>query len=343
MLSYEDVEKYLTYIFTGEKYVNIKSGLNDINLIFKYPNNKIKQVADFVYDRSFDEAVKQGMLPKKELEALIIRKGFFTEEDEARILKLESKVKAQEALLSKATKVKANSDRVKGIIGKYRKEITEIKYKKISKLSMSAEAKADEDKITYICSQCTYKEDYNKLWDNYDAMLNDNNNYLREKIIIAYTRFINGLDTSIIRFIARSNAWRIRYISSQKTSDQLFGLPTSEYTTDMLQLVYWSNYYQNIYEMLPEDAPPDDVIEDDDALDAFMNAFYEERRKERDAKRAKKGTKGMSAFDKQEVIVTQSHELYHDIEYDKPKEALKSKYKDSSEVKVKDTAKKVKK
>jgi hypothetical protein len=116
-----------------------------------------------------------------------------------------------------------------------------------------------------------------------------------------------------------------------KVSEPLFGVPASQYTSDMLNLMYWSNYYQNIYDMMPEDRPPDSIIDDDDAIDSYMNAYYEEKNREDAARQSKDRTQGkLSAFDKEEVIVTQANELYEDIEYDTPREA--QRIKDRSEV-----------
>ena len=81
--------------------------------------------------------------------------------------------------------------------------------------------------------------------------------------------------------------------------------------------------------MMPKDRPPDLIIEDDDALDAYMKSYYEERNREDATERSKyqnqqnRGT--LSAFDREEVIVTRSNELYEDIEYDRPREAQKIK------------------
>jgi hypothetical protein len=59
-----------------------------------------------------------------------------------------------------------------------------------------------------------------------------------------------------------------------------------------------------------------------------MKNYYEERNRE-DASRRSKRTSGgkLSAFDKEEVIVTQSHEMYEDIEYSEPREARAIKEK----------------
>jgi hypothetical protein len=81
--------------------------------------------------------------------------------------------------------------------------------------------------------------------------------------------------------------------------------------------------------MMSRDRPPDSVIDDDIALDAYMKEYYEERNREDASEWSKNKNKGaqgkLSAFDKEEVIVTQSNELYEDIDYDKPREAQKIK------------------
>lgn len=322
-LSYEEVERYLSKIFTGKHYVYI----DDLLVVFKFPASNIKQKADLMYQRSYNSAVKEGILPVKDLEELVEKRNLITVFDKEQLKKLQGQLEAQEILLSKTTRVKANQERIKQAIRRFKHEIREIEIKKSSKLIMSAETKAEEDKTFFICCSCTYKEDENSLfWSSYKEALKEVNIVQKDRILLEFIRFYSGFSTEIIRALARSSLWRIRYVNSIKTSDPLFGVPASEYTTDQLNLVYWSNYYQNIYEMMPEDRPSDLVIDDDDALDAYMKAFYEERNREDAGRKHKNKRSGkLSAFDAEEVIVTRSHELYKDIEYDKPREAHKLK------------------
>jgi len=321
-LTYDGIEKYLTQIFTGIGYSYVDGFL----LIFKFPSNEIKQRAQLIYERAFEDAVKSGMLPTEQLEKLVEARNLITVEEIKRLQKLKSQLEAQEILLGKTTRVKANQERIKQVINRLRTEIRQIEFKKSSKLLMSAETKAEEDRTFYVCSRCVYNEDDSLFWPSFDAAKKETRLDLKDNILIAYLRFYSGLPVDVIREIARSGLWRIRYINSMKTSDPLFGVPTSCYTTDQINLSYWSNYYQNIYEMMPEDRPSDLVIEDDDALDAYMKGFYEERTREEAARRSKNKRSGkLSAFDSEEVIVTRSHELYQDIEYDTPREAQKLK------------------
>ena len=329
-ITYDELERYLSRIFTGIELVYINNGSTDICVEFRPVNNTVILRANLVFDKVYNEAITEGMLSSEDLEKLIKKRNIFTEEDEKKIEKLRAQLEAQEILLAKTTVVKAKQDRIKDITRRMRSEINELYSKKSSKMSMSAESKAEEGKSLYLCWASSYNSDTEELlWSNYNILLKETNLNFKDAIFFSFLKYNRGIDTRIIRHIARSNLWRIRYVTSLKTSETLFGVPTSEYTNDMLNLAYWSNYYQSIYEMMPEDRPSDLVIEDDEALDAYMQSYYQERNKEDAARRSKHKTSGkLSAFDKEEVIVTQSNELYEDIKYDKPREAQKIKNKD---------------
>ena len=328
VLTDEKAESYLNQIFIGQRLFYIEEKL----FLFKQPDNYIKAQADLVYDNTYEDAVKTGMLPVEKLEEILEERHIISDKEQKELEGLKSQLYAQQILLGKTTKIQANQDRIKEIINRLKEEISVIESKKLSKLAMSAESKAAEEKALYLCWACTYiktGDDYKLYWKSFDNLLDEYSLELRNKILIQFLQFKAGIPTEIIRFLARHSLWRIRYITSQKVSDQLFGVPTSQYTNDMMNLAYWSNFYQNIYEMMPKDRPTDLIIEDDDALDAYMKSYYEERNREDAAERYKHQTQQsrgtLSAFDKEEVIVTRSNELYEDIKYDKPREAQRIK------------------
>jgi len=332
-ITHEQLERYLVEVFTGKKLVYVNNGSEDICIEFRQSNNMVRLRANIIYDESYDEAISEGLLSTKDLEKLIIERGIFTEEDENKIEKLESQLEGQEILLAKTLVVKAKQDRLKDIIARLKGEINTLYSKKARALMMSAESKAEEDRSFFLCWASCYRYDTGELcWSTYDDLLKETDLIFKDRVLIEFLKCSRGITTRTIRFIARSNLWRIRYLTSVKTSEALFGVPTSEYTNDMLNLTYWSNFYQNIYEMLTEDRPSDLVIEDDEALDAYMKSYYDERTKDDAARRSKHKTSGkLSAFDKEEVIVTRANELYEDIVYDKPREA--QKLKDRTDIK----------
>ena len=330
-LSYEEVDAIIRKIALGKDIVCIS---NDF-LYIHYPSNFLKIKSKLLWDNSYKNALKDGLLPKKDLEELILTRGIFSQDDEKAVSKLQSKLEAQEVLLAKTLKVRANQERIKKTISDLKTELSTILAKKYSKLYMSAENKAEEDMYNYLCSECVFKEDGNKYWNSFDTFLEDRNTDFKNSVFSSFMAFMRGMSTSVIRVIARSNLWRIRYTSSLKTSEKLFGIPLVDYTTDQLNLLYWSNFYEQVYSMMSSDRPSELVIEDDDALDKFMEEYYKEINNEttirRDTKNKNKNKGSLSAFDAEEVIITQFSELYHDIKYDKPKEA--QKIKDRADIK----------
>lgn len=319
-LTHEELEKYIEQVCSSAKIVCLGSG----DFVFKYPTTMISMKARLIYEAEYQKAIQEGLLPYKEMKKLIEERHLISESDQKALSSLKSKLGGQKVLLAKTTRVRANQDRIKKVIEELEIQIREIEYKERSKLTMTAETKAEEAKLLYLCWACTYNFTTEELqWKSDKEFMKESNFVLRQDIISEFMSFYSGVSTTIIREIARSSLWRIRYITSVKTSDQLFGRATTEYSGDMLNLAYWSHFYQNIYEMMPDDQPPQDIIEDDMALDAYMEAYYKERSNDNAARRFKKrmGSGRLSAFDSQEVIVTRANELYEDIEYDKPREA----------------------
>jgi hypothetical protein len=326
-LSYEEVERYLNRVFTGIDYTYVNKDNIKHLMFFVYPDSEVKQKAEFVYADSYNNALADGLLPSKDLEELIHKRNIFTKADEDSIKRLQGQLEAQYILLNKTTKVKANRDRIKRVIENLERQVNEILYKKTSKMIMSADSKAEEERSLYIASHCCFwDENKSLIWPTYKDALKEVDLIFKDKVLFNFLNFYRGLSTEIIRAIARHSIWRIRYVTSIKVSESLFGIPTSQYNPDQLSLAYWSNFYQSVYEMLPEDRPSDLIIDDDKALDAYMKNYYEERNREEAARKSKvkKGGK-LSAFDREEVIVTKADELYEEIEYDKPREAQRIK------------------
>ncbi len=318
-LTHEETEKYIEYISSGIKIIDI----DNRTILFKFPDLNSFLRARHIYDKEYKEALNEGLLSVDEMKKVIEDRNLITEDERNELLSLKSKLEAQKVLLAKTLKVKARQDRIKEIIYGLENKIRKIEIKERTKLSMTAETRAEESKILYLCWDNSYDfHTEERIWLEHELFLSERDLDFRQKILSEFILFYGGIPTPIIRAIARGNLWRIRYITSLKTSEPLFGVPAAKYTGDMLNLAYWSHYYQNIYEMLPEDQPPEDIIEDDEALDAYLADYYKERNQEAATRRSKKGHKGkLSAYDQKEVIVTRADEMYEDIEYDKPREA----------------------
>lgn len=322
-LTHEEAEKYIEYISSGIKIVD----LDNKTILFKYPDMNSFMKARHIYEQEYRESIDEGLLSVDEMKKLIKDRNLITQAERNKVSSLKSKLEGQRVLLAKTLKVRANQDRIKKVIHGLEDEIRKIEIKERAKFSMTAETKAEESKILYLCWRNSYYFDSEEwVWPDYKSFLNEKRLDFRQKVLSEFISFYSGIPTPIIRAVARGNLWRIRYVTSVKTSEPLFGVPTTQYTGDMLNLSYWSHYYQNIYEMLSEDQPSEEIIEDDEALDAYLSDYYKERNQDAAARKSKKGHKGkLSAYDQKEVIVTKADEMYEDIEYDTPREAQRIK------------------
>jgi hypothetical protein len=317
-LSFEEVDSYIIQISTGERLFYPTKRNKKIALLFKFPNIKEKLLSQHFYNKALKEAEEMGLPSISDLEELVRKRGLFTKADEEKIKVLESKLHGQKAVLEKTTRVPARRNRLNKIIEGINKEISELRMKKESALEMSSERKATEEKLSYLAWSSVYDPFTDKLyWKTYEDYTEERDFEFSRSVFVEFIGFYFGLPQEILRYIARHNLWRVRYITSTKTGADLFGRSIKDYTSDQVMLLYWSHYYQSIYEMLPDDRPPDSIVEDDAALDAYMSSWHADKERDSAASRAKKQNKHgqKSAWDFQETLVMKSNPMYEDIEY----------------------------
>ena len=338
-ITFEELEEHITTVSTGIKLIWIDRTDGGLTLLFKQPTSEERMFARFVYRQTYEQAQKDGLKTVVEMEEILRKRGIISEESDREISAVESKIKAQRTVLAKTHKVAAKQERLLGIIKTLEEELRKLRNKRDRLLGLTAEAKSNEARLFFFCSKCVFKTEKERLWETEKEFNQEKDLIFRMDVLASFSEFVSGLPTSLVRYIARSNLWRIRYVTSTKTGADLFGRPISEYTPDMINLLYWSHYYQSIYDMLPEDQPSDDVISDDAALDSYMDAYYKEMKNERASRAGRKSSGSLDAFQSgDEVIVTPAHELHKDFEYDKPREA--QRIKDRSDLKKRANRKK---
>src|SRR5690606_35358038 len=151
-------------------------------------------------------------------------RNLFTKEDRDKLDRLQSKLDGQLLLLQKTTRVPARRDRIKEIISNLEKEISDSSYKREKVFEFTRERKAYEEKYLFLTQRCTLNsETLDLYWKTPEDFYNELDFTFRRRVFLEVIIFCHGLDTSIIRFIARSNLWRVKYITSLKTGDSLFG------------------------------------------------------------------------------------------------------------------------
>lgn len=318
-LSYEELDSYIRQICSSEKIVYVSNFKEEqVPLLFRYPTPKDIMFAEFEHKKALAEAKELGLPTMVEMKETIRTRKIFTEEDEVKIAKLKSRIVGQQAILAKTARVPARRSRLKEVIEKLTSQVAEIQYKRESSLELTQERKALEGKFLYTTQKGVFSpETDQRFWKTKEEFNAEPDFLFRKRVFVEYVVFSHGIKQEHIRYIARSNLWRIRYVTATKTSEPLFGVPIADYSVDQLTLLYWSHFYQSIYEMMSDERPADTIIEDDQALDAYMKDWHSDRNRDAAASKSKKNKQygQSSAWDHQETLVMRSNPMYEDIEY----------------------------
>lgn len=313
-LSYQEVEELLECVINNKELVQAESQKGPVFVVFSFPNSDEIMASRYIRERALIEATKEELPSREDIERIIEERGMI---DHDRITELESKIKAQERLLS-LTKIEGRRKPVEETIERYSQEILTLQSEAHLMYALTREYRADEESLLYLSWAATHNLDGTKYWEDFQAFEDETDIVFRTSVIDKYADFNRGSTTAEIRFLARHVLWRIRYTAGLKLGGSLFTRGLSDLTPDQQSLLYWSNYYQSIYEMLPDDQPDDDVINDDEALDAYMESYFKQREQERNQGRFKRRSGGsgkLSAETSDEVIVTTNHPEYLQMAY----------------------------
>lgn len=310
-------------IVSSKIYTKIIHGIKERVLCIIYPYGDDKLYSDFLYDSSYNNAVKDGILSRKELESVIKSRGLITEREELREEELVKLIKGQEALFTKMRFAKDKKDKVGKNVERLKIELSKLRRKFNSFYTLTAESVATEVKLNYLCWAASYNmSGKSRMWETYEEFDLEEDIKFRAEVVSEVMSVLIGFSEETLRKTSRYIEWRIRYTSSVKIAIPLFSRKPEDYTKDQLALMYWSNFYQNIYEMMPDDRPDDDVIESDTMLDAYMEEYYKGIEQNRTISKSR--GRGSNAFDSDEVIVTRFSELYEQLDYDDPRESVRN-------------------
>jgi hypothetical protein len=318
-LSFQEVEKLLESILVNKSLTRVESRQGPCFIVFSHPTTTETIQSRFIKEKATLEALAEGLPSLEELEKTLQTKQILRPVDEAKIAELEEKSKAQSRLLQ-LTKIEGRRKDVQANIDRFAQEIDKLKSKTRNLLYLSAERKAEEESLLYICWVSTYNVNGLRRWETFQAFENETDLTLRNSLLDVFMRFNAGMTVKKVRYLARHNLWRIRYAAALKIGGPLFERGLYDLTPDQMGLLYWSSYYQSIYEMMPDDQPSSEIIDDDEALDSYMEAFFKRREEERNEGRVKRSSgnrKGkLSAWDKgEELIITPNHPDYMQMQY----------------------------
>lgn len=268
----------------------IKDGQNnDIIIVFRPPSVEDKNCSHFIYDNEFQKAVAYNIPTEKKLIEIAKANGMWSEYEDSYINKYDEIMEYAKKQLSESISVVGKKNIEKQI--KQSEEIREKIQKKYQDIvSKSAEAIAREATVVYLISKTTYYFNTNKLL--FDNINNTTDEFLLWNVVKAFLDTNKILDATLIRRVARSSPWRVRWNVGKENVATIFGSEVQNLSETQLHLVYWSQIYDSVYQSM--ECPPDEVIEDNNKLDVWIKEQSEKRNTEKinrdlDKKSASKG------------------------------------------------------
>ncbi len=287
------LDMLLNQIITDRRYISATDGDGKtVDLMVRSLTPEEKAYATFIYNRSCKQARDMGLMTRKQCMSDAINKGVWTRSKE----KLISLHKAEIQQLEKQRSLYVKADN-KGKMMKFHTDIIKARNKlnaleaeQNSYTTNSMETFADTVRANYTVSRMTLQPDGRMVWRTYQDFLADTDVPLLASIIDGLNAVLI-INEAQIRKIARYPNWTIMWGASKNSGDELFGVPSTEYTSEQALLCYWSMMYDSVYESM--DRPSDKIIEDDEALDKW----FEDQRDKRDKEKRKSSVGKQDVFD----------------------------------------------
>jgi len=202
-------------------------------------------------------------------------------------------------------------------------EMIDLQVKRNEFLKETAERLASEAKLHYYISSCALDSNKKQIW-SYENFKDTGNNALVSFVIREYGDFLSGLDTRILRYLARTS-FRTLWVTATKTSTPIFSGRTMDWNPNQVALCHYSMMYDAVYSLMNDERPPEYIIERDNMLDDWLD----KRRESEERERRSNAGDGGSAMDCNEVIITASNPLYREFQeqglFDSPGKRLKNK------------------
>ena len=188
-MSNKEKREKMTEVQTGKRVFETKKGLVQI----RFPGVEENRLADWEYSKVFHQAQMDDIPTNREMDEMIKRKKLWTKKDDEKIDKLREEINKQLTILSKMETEK-NIEPVERKINEIREEMFAMQQQKQRYYNNTAEAKADEAKMSFLVHQCTeYAETGKRVWETYKDYKDERDQQTVNAIIYQFLTFINGL------------------------------------------------------------------------------------------------------------------------------------------------------
>lgn len=259
-------------------------------LLLYYPSLEDRNLANFIRQKSLQDAIKNGVPTEKELIASAIEAESWSKELETICEKADEKLAAIDASISKE-KNSIRKRRLKEELDLVRQEVYELRVQRKAFILASADYMAHEQSILYLIPRLCYTTTNEKIWpseeDFYIAKSSNPSliGWLANEIVGE-----GFIDVKDIRRVARSGIWRIVWSGYRENIAGLFASSAVDLTLNQKLLMYWSRIYDSVFD--DPDRPDEKIIDDDEAFDDWLANRDQERKDKKTGNSSKKQTDG---------------------------------------------------
>lgn len=302
------LEKAIQFIMSSHILATIQDKYgNSIIVSFSIPSIEDRIYMDFLYEQEFNKAIIYKIPTEKQIIEEAKKNGIWTTYEDSYINNYDNIIKYSKQRMQEAVSTIERKNIEKQI------KQSEINRKKIQEkynelLNRSAESIAREAQVVYLISKITRTSNGNLLWEHI--------NECKDQVLIwnaikIYHEMNSKIDIKLIRQIARSPQWRLRWNISKKNILSLFGRHIKDLSDIQTSLIYWSQIYDSAFESL--ESPSDEILNDDDQFDKWLEEQAAKRKSEKvnrnmDKKRSDGFYDNQGKFHARSSNVTDHHE-----------------------------------
>jgi hypothetical protein len=240
------------------------------------PRQQDQDQARIIYARRLRECQNRGIGSRAEMRARAIASGQFALQEVAEKANL---LKTLDCYRDARAKTTDNGQKLSldAEMERMQRRWMELEAQEAEVLVHSAEAIAEDARNDFLVSRCTLGGELldEPVWATWADYKKCQDLQLIRDARAAHVRISAGLASNIIRALARSTEWKMRWRGAKDSHSAVFEGASGSWDSNKLQLIHWSEFYDAI--AAHPHAPPPHVIEDDDALQEWLNGELQSR------------------------------------------------------------------
>lgn len=222
----------------------------------------------FVRRKELELARKQGVLTEVELLAEAKKNGYWTDEDDTIMSKMEEHIVMLEAE-QKKQKFLARKKSIQVDIDAAIRKRSETQAKKNENYFNSADYYANEVATSTLIRRIVHNIDGTLIWPDDSTFLLFKQKYFGFIIFVTNEVLSEGVMASDeIREIARFPEWRLTWTLQRENLSSIFNRSVGDLTLNQKLVIYWSRVYDSAIESA--EPPTSEIINDDEKFDEWL-------------------------------------------------------------------------